>query len=293
MSATVAKFKPSFLDNIGTDLVTVQIGDGDTQEFFPVYKDLLTACSPYFKAAFDGKFREASDKAVSVPDVTSTQFRLFLDWLYFRRLPAADRYHFGSAECRNCSHAGTTCEDSRRVAGFTEDFVCYDDEDDSTTIPFAKLAAISDPVDQQLENSINNGPWNLQKLYVFADRCDVPALRQDLIDDIWMIGDVMPFGAIIYAWRNLSIKSPLCKLMLDDLSRFYKHETLMSDEECGMEILLPQKLPSAFTWTLFSRKLGDEKERLPVCAYHEHAQDEETVKKCRKESAEDGDEDEE
>ncbi|KAE9972664.1 hypothetical protein EG328_004864 [Venturia inaequalis] len=293
MSATTAKFEPSFLDNIGTDLVTVQIGDGDTQEFFPVHKDLLAACSPYFKAAFDGKFREASDKAVSIPDVTSTQFRLFLDWLYFRRLPVAKGNFFGSAECPNCSHTGTTCEDSRRVAGFAEDFVRHDDEDDSTTTPFAKLASISDLVDQQLEKLINTGPWNPQKLYVFADRCDVPALRQDLIDDIWMMENTMPFGAIIYAWRNLSIESPLCKLMLDDLSRCYEQEALMADEECGMEVLLRQKLPSAFIWTLFSRNLGDEKKELPVCAYHEHAQDEETVKRCRKERGEDGDEDEE
>lgn len=250
---------------------------------------MLTACSPYFKAAFDGQFREASDKAVPIPDVTSTQFRLFLDWLYFRRLPATGGDDFGSEECRNCSHVGTTCEDSRRVAGFTEDFVRHDDEDDSTTIPFAKLASISDLVDQQLEKLINTGPWNPEKLYVFADRCDVPALRQDLIDEILETSDAT-FGAVIYALRNLSFNSPLCKFMLDDFSRFYEQEDLMKDEECGMEILQRQKLPSALIWTLFSRKLGDEKERLPVCAYHEHAQDEETVKRCRKESAEDGDE---
>ncbi|TID13686.1 hypothetical protein E6O75_ATG01664 [Venturia nashicola] len=282
MSATMTKFEPSFLDNVGTDLVTIQIGDGDTQESFPVHKDLLTACSPYFKAAFDGEFREAPDKAIPIPDVTSTQVRLFLDWLYFRRLPDDKESSFGSAECQNCTYTETTCEDSRRAAGFTEDFVDHDDEEEHSRIPFEGSASISEEVDQHLEELINNGPWNHEMLYVFADRCDVPDLRQDLINEAWKNG-WPTFGAIIFAWRNLSIKSPLCKLILDDYSRLHEKMDLMEEEKCGMEVLLRQKLPSEFMRILFSRNLGDEEEWPPVCAYHEHAQDEETVEKCREE----------
>jgi hypothetical protein len=68
-----------------------------------VHKDLLVACSPYFKAAFEGRFREADEKTIHIADIKVETFKDFLDWMYFRRLPEhrPDAEVVGS--CDNCS----------------------------------------------------------------------------------------------------------------------------------------------------------------------------------------------
>jgi hypothetical protein len=84
--------------DIGLDMVTVHVGSDKTP--FIVHKDLLTSSSPYFKAAFEGKFREATDNSVPLVDVTPTQFRRFLDWLYFKKLPNGENRDGKCPSCR-------------------------------------------------------------------------------------------------------------------------------------------------------------------------------------------------
>lgn len=254
--------------------MTVQIGDGDAQESFPVHKDLLTACSPYFKAAFDGQFREATDKTIPIPDVTPTQFRLFLDWLYFRKLPKKQQIDMGEDGCLNYKSSGKTCEESRKTAGFTEDYDFY------KVVPFQEFTPITDEVDQHLESLIATGPWEQHMLYVFGDRCDVPALRQDLIDKMSK-QNCSYFAEVIYTMRHLSTKSPLIKLILDQYATRYNFSRILGDDVCGTEVLLRQKLPLEFVWVLFYRNMSQAKDEKLLCAYHEHDQDEETIRECQ------------
>lgn len=93
-------------DGITNEFVNVEVGVD--KEVFTVHKDLLTRCSPYFKVAFEGKFREATEKAIPIPHVTTTQFRLFLDWLYFQRLPPLET-QVGSENWNNCRHEHIDC----------------------------------------------------------------------------------------------------------------------------------------------------------------------------------------
>lgn len=76
--------------NFGTDLVTIEVGP--EKKVFHVYKDVLTSASPYFKAAFEGEFREATEKRIYVEDISTSTFEAFMDWLYFRQLPGGNAY---------------------------------------------------------------------------------------------------------------------------------------------------------------------------------------------------------
>lgn len=151
-------------------------------------------------------------------------------------------------------------------------------------MPFEGFPPLSDETDQQLEHLITTGPWYQEMLYVFADRCDVPALRQNLIDELWK--NKCPFfGAVIYVLRHLPIKSPLSRLVLDDTLHLYDIETVRVDQKCGTEVLLRQKLPLELVWGLFYRNMNKDTGTKPIFAYHEHEQDEETIKRCQEEMA--------
>ena len=47
----------------------------------------LTACSPFFKAALDGSFKESEDKEVPLPEETPSTVSLFVHWAHGGKLP--------------------------------------------------------------------------------------------------------------------------------------------------------------------------------------------------------------
>lgn len=49
---------------------------------FYIHRHLLCSRSSYFRACFDGKFKEAEDKVFNLPDDDVEVFKLFIDWLY-------------------------------------------------------------------------------------------------------------------------------------------------------------------------------------------------------------------
>lgn len=62
------------------ELVTIRIGK-DLIEI-PVYRELFSSVSPYFRNAFDGSFKEATDGTIPLPDITEATFRTFLQWAH-------------------------------------------------------------------------------------------------------------------------------------------------------------------------------------------------------------------
>ncbi|CAN9210927.1 unnamed protein product [Alternaria alternata] len=60
------------------DSVTVRVGEADTAVDIPIYRDRLSAVSPYFRGAFEGSFKEATDRNLSLTDVSEQTFRIFL-----------------------------------------------------------------------------------------------------------------------------------------------------------------------------------------------------------------------
>lgn len=59
-------------------MVTVNVQDHK----FYIHKNLLCNRSSYFRACFDGKFKEAEDNVFNLPDDDVEAFKLFVDWLY-------------------------------------------------------------------------------------------------------------------------------------------------------------------------------------------------------------------
>ncbi|KAF2823787.1 hypothetical protein CC86DRAFT_457428 [Ophiobolus disseminans] len=72
------------------DLVTIRVGETGHTVDFPVYRELLSSVSPYFRSVFEGGFKEADDRVISLVDVTEQTFRIFLQWAH------AQAYRSGS-----------------------------------------------------------------------------------------------------------------------------------------------------------------------------------------------------
>jgi hypothetical protein len=59
-------------------MVTLCIGEPDTAVDIPVYRDVLSAVSPYFRGAFEDSFKEAADKLLPLTNVSKQTFCIFL-----------------------------------------------------------------------------------------------------------------------------------------------------------------------------------------------------------------------
>lgn len=59
-------------------MVTVRLGQVDEAVEIPVNLELLKAVSPYFGGAFEGGFKEATDRKIESTDVTEQTFCIFL-----------------------------------------------------------------------------------------------------------------------------------------------------------------------------------------------------------------------
>jgi hypothetical protein len=62
----------------GFDLVTIRVGEPEQAVDFPVYRDLLSSVSPHSRGAFEGVFKEATERVLPLKDVTQQIFRIFL-----------------------------------------------------------------------------------------------------------------------------------------------------------------------------------------------------------------------
>ena len=65
-------------------MVTLHVGPDKT--LFQVHQDFLFDASPVFKAAFGGKFQEASERSMSLPDDDRDSVGRMISWLYTRKI---------------------------------------------------------------------------------------------------------------------------------------------------------------------------------------------------------------
>ena len=66
----------------GVPTVTILVGENSRP--FSVHRDQLCEASSFFKAAFEGAFREGSEMKMSLPEEEEHTFDLFIQWLYNR-----------------------------------------------------------------------------------------------------------------------------------------------------------------------------------------------------------------
>ena len=72
---------------------------GPDNVVFHVHQDLLFDASPVFKAAFSSKFKEASDRSMSLPDDDKDSVERMIKWLYTRKLELTIPSKETSEEC--------------------------------------------------------------------------------------------------------------------------------------------------------------------------------------------------
>lgn len=64
----------------------VMVRVGPNAQAFHIHKDLLCYWSKYFHSAFNGSFREANEKEITILDVQPRIFKIFMGWLYTQNL---------------------------------------------------------------------------------------------------------------------------------------------------------------------------------------------------------------
>ncbi|THZ08703.1 hypothetical protein D6C91_10074 [Aureobasidium pullulans] len=69
---------------------TVKILVGPEKEAYSVHKELLCFYSDFFRAAFNGSFKEAIESQIELPDAEISIFEAFQTWLYARTLLNAE-----------------------------------------------------------------------------------------------------------------------------------------------------------------------------------------------------------
>lgn len=67
------------------------VGTAASTKTWHLPKELLTNSSPFFAAALDGSFAEATSKVVQLPEDNTDAFALFIRWLYVGEIAAIER----------------------------------------------------------------------------------------------------------------------------------------------------------------------------------------------------------
>ncbi|OAF56647.1 hypothetical protein VC83_07193 [Pseudogymnoascus destructans] len=70
---------------MGGDIVTVYVGPREKR--YSVHKALLTSQSEYFERALNGKFKEADEQTIRLPEDSPDAFDLLIGWLYQNQIP--------------------------------------------------------------------------------------------------------------------------------------------------------------------------------------------------------------
>ncbi|KAF5869108.1 uncharacterized protein Bfra_011651 [Botrytis fragariae] len=121
MSAT----RPEKLNKL-LSYAMIHIHVGNDLKDFGVHKDLVCHHSPYFKAALNSGFEEATTGIIKFPEVKVEVFELFYHWLYTQdlHLPLWDPTKSSSEEDTYSVVSGAYDGDSNSWLGFTHNNSC-------------------------------------------------------------------------------------------------------------------------------------------------------------------------
>ena len=168
---------------------------GNSKRPFYVHLDLLCDASPFFKAAFAGNFKEASEKTMQLPDDHESTFELFAEWLYYQRYQMLSREEDDDKDDQEADVEG----DVKKEDG-NEDK--EDDEDD----------------DNDRAND-KKGYMQAFRLFVFADKYNVCKLKSNVIKALleYFRGpeDSPPMTTVTYAYKHTAQGSGLRRLLAD------------------------------------------------------------------------------
>lgn len=214
------------------NIVQVEIAN---EEKFIVHRDLLCYCSPKFQAALDGRVEEQAEGRLELDDVDQRTLNIFLEWLYFEKLPEWKNLHRAITH----DHRGAGSKATRKRVGKgkakAEIGGSQSEGNDSGE-------ASSQP---NFDEHYNTQPEaELISLYTFADKYDVAALIKDLIDKLRSVDPInrgLPsFTVVMKAYDSLPHNSPLCRYLLNIYVASYRaHNHSCTCIECYYMTKLP------------------------------------------------------
>lgn len=254
---------------MSNEVVTIEVGE--TKARFAVHKQLLTSSSPYFRSMFDGAWKESSHSSVPIPLADARVFPHFLDWLYSGHINEVDTVPLGTQTGGECAQCGTRCES--RIP------------DDRSELELEDLSEEDDKYLEDLIETVDDEDIHVD-LYLFADKFDVPALREEIVNRYWRrlvsSGAFPTYCPTIKCFRYLPASSKLCRLFVDAFATWW---LARNDCICPTEKKLRSKLPKQFIFML-AAELGANTAKSncyyirPLCSYHEHPHDESSEKAC-------------
>ena len=218
------------------DTVTVRVGEADTAVNITVYRNLLSDVSPYFRGAFEGSFVEATDRFISLTDVTEQTFRMFLQWVHTQvhqhssgatipspviLLPGSTAKNAGNTTTGPVELQPPHRTQSVPDVGFLPDDISALDELGG----HQKRWDVEEIEGLYLKESewINGHRLSLLsflRLYVFADKYNVPQLRDDVLTALtaqsisWCWWPDVERETIESAYANLPPSSKFIRLLV-------------------------------------------------------------------------------
>ncbi|KAF2709293.1 hypothetical protein K504DRAFT_533681 [Pleomassaria siparia CBS 279.74] len=215
------------------DIIVILVGPNKVQ--YHVHGSFLVYHSGFFRNAFNGNWRESED-GITLLDVETVVFNIFVNWLYTMKLPGPNNY-------------------------------------DWTTQPDPRIMGEAHKADM------------LQiKLYVFADRFMIPALR--LAMNRIITADTTYTrpcaNVMIFAFDNLRAEDVILQFLVDSHCLKWRHG-LQSEHETRLLDQLSQdcltKIMKRFGFMLAEGITRHSS--LKMCDYHEHISDVERLACCK------------
>jgi len=282
--------------------VTVRVGEADASVDMTVYHDILSAVSPYFRGAFEGSFVEATDRLISLTDVTEQTFRMFLQWTQTQndQLPSGATVPSPAILVPK----STTQHGHETATGPAELQPPHPARSgpNAETLPDT-TRALDEPDDHQLTHSedtdnlyFENPEWfegyclsllSFLRLYVFADKYNVPQLRDDVLTAVvslsfsWNWWPHLEQGVIEFAYANLPSSSKFIRFLVISTAFVW----LSQDGNCSADRLrMLKEMNEDFAFEVMvvqNQRFRDEKssDGMPLwlddalsnsCVLHEH-----------------------
>lgn len=155
---------------------------GSTELSFTIHKHLMYETSTNFKCVFEEGFSQHGARPLNLPDEDPTTFHFFVNWLYTRKCISLSAWKLQYQVINSIRNAETTQDNTTETrAGSSKDSASNKTAPDSLALTLYGLA----PTEVNLASNtarIREYQAELVELYLFADRRDVPALRNAVMD---------------------------------------------------------------------------------------------------------------
>ncbi|PPJ60111.1 hypothetical protein CBER1_03142 [Cercospora berteroae] len=221
--------------------VTIEVVEAGDKKTFKAPRALICAKSEYFDAAFMNKMKETQTRVLELgedADVTRVMMRLFVNWLHTGLVYVDEVADIPGITLREAAipapslKRSATAPDNepsakRRNSGRTEYSEHTDDigstsqtKDGGREDLLAPAEPTAEPEDTEFRDHQDPLTWSygsLFEVYVFADRYDTSALRNQIMQIIQYkkrdLQDLPGAGSIRFAVANLPPTSPLRRFL--------------------------------------------------------------------------------